>query len=286
MEESGRTKRKLRITVSAALLVASLVAGSYAVAGTAEFVQRTELPDGVELQPPLPDTSTYPAQLVLDDNSAESVVGVFGATSSQFLWFNRFTAGNVEISEIWVFFPAGQGVAAGDDIELVIYQDSDGDPTNGATHLFSLDTTVLVANGLDFSIYPIPPTEVEGDALVGVIPRFIESGVTPPVSPAALDTGASQGRSYLAFWLGDPPAVPTLPTDDDTVLLDDLVAGGGNWTIRAFGLPVAGIPVTEIPVATPAGLAILSLLLATAAFLILRQRRPSPGSDETTWRRR
>lgn len=281
MEESGRTKRGLHLAMSAGLLAASLVVAGLAVAGHAERVRSTPLElEGVDLQPPLPDTATFPEQLVLDDNSAEVAVGVFGATSRQFLWFNRFTAGNVELSEIWVFFPSGQGVTAGDDVQIVLYQDGDGDPANGADLLLAFDTTVQVANGTDFSIYPIAPTQVNGDALVGVIPRFIQSGVTPPVSPAALDTSASQGRSYLAFWLADPPVMPTLPTDDDTVLVDDLVVGGGNWTIRAFGNSVS-----DIPVATPAGLAILSLLLAAGAILVLQQRRLAPGR-ETTERRR
>ena len=299
MEESGRpnaerrlargawarpSKRGLCSALGVGLLTASLWFALAAVAGDSELVQVRELPElGGPLEPPLPPTTTFPTQLVLDDNTAESAVGVFGAASRQFLWFNQFAAvGEVEIEEIWIFFPTGQGVSAGDAIQLVIYEDADGDPANGATLLFTLDTTVQVANGIDFSIYPIAPTEVSGDALVGVIPRFIQSGVTPPVSPAALDVNATQSSSYLAFWLGDPPAAPTLPTDDDTVLVDALITGGGNWTIRAFG---ATVP-SEIPVMSPAGLAVLSLLLATAAFLILRQRRPSVGSDHSTWRRR
>ena len=286
MEESGRTKRaprlaSRRLAWGVALLAASLFVAGLAVAGTAELVRSTPLEiEGVDLEPPLPDLATFPEQLVLDDNTADAAVGVFGATSRQFLWFNRFTAGNVDLSEIWVFFPSGQGVSAGDDIQLVVYQDGDGDPTNGADLLLSVDTTVQVADGVNFSIYSITPTQISGDALVGVVPRFIQSGVTPPVSPAALDTGASQGRSYLAFWLADPPAMPTLPTDDDIVLVDALVGGGGNWTIRAFGTSVS-----DIPVATPIGLALLSLLLAVSAFLVLQQRRLAPGR-ETTERRR
>jgi hypothetical protein len=225
------------------------------------------------LQPPLPPATTFPSQLVLDDNSAESAVGLFGKNSRQFLWFNRFAAAGVELQEIWVFFPAGEGVSAGDDVQLVVYDDDDGDPTNGATLVLSLDVTVQVADGIQFSVYPIAPLQIEGEALIGVVPRFIVSGVTPPVAPAALDTTASQGRSYFAFWLGDPPALPELPPDDEIVLADDLLAFGGNWTIRAFGTAITA-PIVAIPAVSPTGLAVLALLIAlTAPFVLARPRR-------------
>lgn len=255
-----------------------LAAGAWA--GTGGLVQDLPLPVMANLQPPLPDTATYPLQLVLDDNSAESAIGLIGAGASrQFMWLNSF-AGSAELEEIWIYFPAGQGVSAGDAIQIVVYDDPDGDPANGADLVYSVDTTVQTADGVNFSIYPIPPTQIDGNALVGVIPRYIVSGVTPPTSPAALDTTASQGRSYLAFWLGDPPAVPDLPPDDEVMLVDSLVTGGGNWTIRAFG--VAAAP--DIPVATPSGLALLSLLLAAAAAFLIHQRRPWSGLS--AWRRR
>lgn len=228
-----------------------------------------------EAVPPLPPPSTYPVQLLLDDDTSDGAFGLGGQNARQFLWFNRFSpAAGFHLDEVWVLFPSGANMAAGDSVQIAIYEDPDGDPTNGANLLTSFDTTIQAADDNTFSIYPVAGSPVipsGSDLLVGVVPRFIASGVTSPTLPAALDTTATQGRSWIAAWTTDPPDPPVLvPLPDQTLsLVDAFVPGGGNFMIRAFGTEQA---VTEIPTLGGAGLGILALALFAAAAFLLRRR--------------
>lgn len=100
----------------------------------------------------------------------------------------------------------------GDEIELLVYLD-----------------------GNTFSIYPIPPLIVDsGEILLGVINRYFETGVdVPPTESAALDTTASQDRSYVAYWTGDPPPNPEFASAEGVVVLDGV--NSGNFMIRGLG---------------------------------------------------
>lgn len=233
------------------------------------------LAEGGEALPPLPD---FPVQLVLDDDAAESSFGVGFPAARQFLWFNQFDRGAVgafALEEIWVLFPPGNNVVPGAEVELVVYLDPDGDPTNGAQLLASYTETIQIVDGQTFSVYPLAmPLEIPdgGEVLIGVINRFVESGVTGETLPAAIDTSASQGRSWVAVWNGDPPAAPDLPSDNTFQLIDSFVPG--NWMIRGFGTPVDAVPVIEVPTLGGLGLALLVLLLAVAG---LRFGRRSAG---------
>lgn len=128
---------------------------------------------------------------------------------------------------------------------------------------------VQVADGATFSVYTLPdpvPFSGGGDILIGVVSRFVMAGVTPPTQPAALDTGISQGRSWVATWTGDPPDPPLLPPDQSLFLIDNLVAG--NWMIRGFGtLPIL------IPTLDTVGLALLVLFLAFFGWRRVRAAR-------------
>ena len=101
----------------------------------------------IEAVPPLPDTGTFPFQLVADDNNSEGSIGIGGATARQFLWFQQFSpADHFNLTEIWVLFPADPEITPGAAIQLAVYQDDDGDPTNGATLLTMFDEVVQVAD--------------------------------------------------------------------------------------------------------------------------------------------
>lgn len=223
--------------------------------------------------PPLPPTSLFPVQLVLDDDSSEGVVGVAGQTARQFLWFNRFTPGGpFVLEEVWVLFTPGPNMAVGNAIQLAIYADPDGNPANGAVLLASSNETIQALDGNTFSVYPLAvPVAFDGvgDILIGVVPRFIVSGVTSPTQPASIDTTASQGRSWLGVWSGDPPNPPVLvpPPDQQISTVDGFLPG--NWMIRGFGTPSQTI---AIPALGPGGLALLAGLLALAAAVVLRKR--------------
>lgn len=89
-----------------------------------------------EAVPPLPPPSTYPVQLLLDDDTSDGAFGLGGQNARQFLWFNRFSpAAGFHLDEVWVLFPSGANMAAGDSVQIAIYEDPDGDPTNGANLL-------------------------------------------------------------------------------------------------------------------------------------------------------
>ena len=217
-----------------------------------------------------PGEGGFPLQLVLDDGTAEGTIGVNSATAQQFLWFNQFTpdlSPPFQLEEIHVLFPPGVNMTVGDAVDLVVYVDPDADPTNGADLLAVIPETIQILDGRTFSVYPLSsPLIIEdpGDVLIGVISRFVQSGVDPPTSPAALDTTASQSRSWIAVWTGDPPASPDLPPDS---VLDPIdVIFPGNWMIRGFGEPSA------VPTMPYQALAALSVLLLLAGTLLLRWR--------------
>jgi hypothetical protein len=224
-----------------------------------------------EALPPLPSPVDFPIQLVLDDDGAEGSVGVTeGQGAKQFLFANRFTTGgSFVLEEIWVLFPAT--VPVGSAIELLVYTDADGNPVNGATLVASLPETVQVADGQTFSIYSAGDLELvdPGDVWLGVVPRYIVSGVTPPQLPAAIDGTASQGRSWIGVWTGDPPAPPTLTPVPDAIFQTIDGFTPGNWMIRGFGRLRS---LVEIPAAGPAGLAALVAALAAAGFALVRRR--------------
>ncbi len=228
-------------------------------------------PFPVQAIPPLPDPDVFPIQLVLDDDQADGVFGFASASARQFLWFQQFDSpGPFVLQEVWVLFPAEMDVPLGGDVQLVVYRDPDGDPTNGAELLAAWDGVIQAADGDTFSIYPLP-AELQmldpGDVLIGVVSRFFDTGSDPPPTrPAALDTTASQGRSWFALWAGDPPPSPDLAGALVVDLLDGAVSG--NWMIRGFGVPP---PVTAIPTLGHLGLVLLALLLGGAAVRRLRR---------------
>lgn len=247
--------------------------------GTGKLDDRWSIHRHTSTEAVAPLTRGVSHELVLDDGSVEADVGLSVGTARQFLWFNSFDAPNeidFAVDEIQVLFPAGPEIVPGAAVELVVFHDPDGDPTNGADLLGSFDDQVQVADGATFSIYTVdPPLAVpsgSGRVLVGVVNRFVESGVSPPSRPAALDTDSSAGRSWIATWVGDPPSPLALPPDDLLFTVDALEPG--NWMIRALGTSAT---VVEVPVLGASGAAVLALLLALVAAFGLRRRSEKPG---------
>lgn len=237
----------------------------------------------VRASPPLPGPGTFPFQLVLDDGVDEGVFGLVGANARQFLWFNRFAnPGPFVLEEIWVLVPSGTNAAVGEALQLVVYLDPDGDPANGAQLLAAYDEVIQTVDGITFSVFPLsPPLTVDGagDVLIGAVNRYFQTGVDPPpTEPAALDTTASQNRSYFALWAGDAPDPPDLATATVVDVLDGAVTG--NFLIRGFG---SGLPpsIGDIPVLGGAGLALLAALLGLAGAVQVR-RGVGVGSDRSS----
>lgn len=252
-------------------LVVAVVALAFApsIRG-ADFEWQFNPIDAVEVtNPPIPNVDV---QLMVDDDSVEGDFGVGGSLAQQFLWFNRFSPNlstPIRLNEIWVLFPAGPNMTVGADVQLVVYHDPDGDPSNGADFVASYSETIQSVDGDTFSVYPLAnPLEFHqaGDILIGVVNRFVVSGVTTSTRPAAMDNTASQGRSWLAVWTGDPADPPVLPADSIYQTIDGFVAG--NWMIRAFGDQVQ---IPAIPTHTNHGLMVLLSLLALTGVLLIRR---------------
>ena len=257
----------MRRLAIAFLVVVGAVAAP-AVAVELDWIFETTAPTD-QTNPPLPP---YPIQLILDDDAPEGVFGVGAQTAQQFLWFNRFSIpGPFSLQEIWVLFPAGTNMTVGQEVQLVVYLDPDGDPSNGADLLTTVTATIQAVDGVTFSVYALgsPLSIVDsGDLLVGVVERVVESGVTSPTAPASIDTTSSEGRSWLAVWTGDPPDPPLLPPDGIYTPVD--VFQTGNWMIRAFG---SQEQLPAVPDVDPRGIGLLVLLIATAGWLAVRGLR-------------
>ncbi len=235
----------------------------------------------VQAVPPQP--TTYSAPFVLDDNQQEGAFGVTsGLGASQFLWFNRFsTPGGspVRLEQVWVLFPSGANMAVGNAVQIVMYSDADGNPANGASLLANFDTTIQAADGNTFSVYNLAtPIELPtgADLLVGAVPRFITTGQTSPTNPAAIDTTATRGRSWVAIWSADPPNPPVLPPDALIAPIDTLRPGGGNWMIRAFGTQ---LPPAPVPAANTWALVLLAGVIVLAGMGASRRVRAAREAD-------
>jgi hypothetical protein len=178
--------------------------------------------------------------LVLDDGSMEDSVGVnSSAAAFQFIWLNRFTPAPSSfpfmLDTVSVFWPTGQ-VATGNAMQIVVYEDTDGDgnPQNAAL-LYAQDVTVQTVGAWNDYALTTPVALIgPGDVLIGFIDRFVNSGVTPPNYPAALDETSSVARSWVGWWNADPPNPPALPPNSTFDTIDDLGIPG-NWMIRGSG---------------------------------------------------
>jgi hypothetical protein len=199
----------------------------------------------------IPPVIEVPVSLVLDDASAENYIGLNDGTFGyQFIWLNRFTPVPSQfpfnLTNISVVLGA-TGVAVGDPIDLVVYEDTDadGDPSD-ATWLATYNVTVQFNDGLTWNVYPLTSPLLlsgPGDVLIGAINRYQVSGVEPADFPAALDLTATQQRSWVGAWSGDPPNPAILPPDAGGLwgLIDAWYPG--NWMVRGYGETVGGFDV-------------------------------------------
>jgi len=173
----------------------------------------------------------------LDDGGMEDSIGLNGG--GQFVWFNRFTPAPTDfpfkLSQISVVFPAS--VAVGDAVQLLVWQDADGNPGNGATLLHSQNVQVAVNDTVTWNNYQltVPLTLTgPGDVLIGLVNRSGSSGYSD--YPAAIDQTASQGRSWIGSYGGNVPEPPTFPAPSNWGVIDSLSASlAGNWLIRGMG---------------------------------------------------
>lgn len=176
-------------------------------------------------------------RFAVDDGSAEQYVGDFG----QFVWFNRFTPDPsvfpFQLEEVSVTFGVSQ-VNVGDPIEIVIYQDTDGDgdPGTGAELLANFRDEIQFNDGMRSSSYVLRLPVVftgPGDVLIGFVNRASFEGAGD--FPAGIDFSPSMGRSWFSSYLsGDVPVNPTFPGDHEWGLIDSFNIVG-NWVLRGRG---------------------------------------------------
>jgi len=177
--------------------------------------------------------------LILDDGIVDNNIGIGGTV--EMLFVNRFTpdpsAFPFAITEVSVWFSSSGNILVGDDITLVLYENTTGNtnPAVGSNFLASFDTTVQALDAWNVYSLPTPVTfNGPGDAIIGVIAQEV-----PGTSyfPGALDQTVSQGRSWVGWYLtSPPPSPPALPPTDTWTQID--VHFLGNWMIRASGWDV------------------------------------------------
>lgn len=176
-----------------------------------------------------------PVNLLVDDNTQEDCVGL--TAGGEFLFLNRFTpteypVGLTQIQTLWDTNQIGCNIPIGASFSLATYRDSDNNPANGATNVSSHPgLTVTVLNAFQTTTFPQANFAAgPGDILVCAVARAGMSSAGQ--FPAAMDTTASQVRSWAGFGgaIPQPPPIPfgTFGTIDSFGL-------PGNWMLRAQG---------------------------------------------------
>ena len=194
----------------------------------------------VETNPPVVDA---PVTLILDDGSRDNDIGLGGTI--EMLWVNRFTPAPTDfpfnLNQIQIYFSSIGLVNVGDDIVLIVYENTTGnaDPAVGANFLGAFPTTVQALD--TWNVYDLATPIFlggPGDVIVGAIGME-----TPGTSywPASIDQTATQARSWAGWWNASPPPTPPILPPDNWTLIDAYFPG--NWMVRGYGETAeAGIP--------------------------------------------
>jgi hypothetical protein len=164
-----------------------------------------------------------------------------GATPCTFLWLNRFspqpTDYPITLNTVQTIF-SSTGTAVGDTFDIYIYQDSDNDPTNGATFKGSVLGQTVASPQNSLQTITIPgglALTGSGDILIAMVTR------TPSPYPGSADDAvADQQRSWiggLGSTIANPPNLTALALEHPG---DALAGFDHNWIIRAQGTNASG----------------------------------------------
>ncbi len=186
----------------------------------------------VETNPPVVDA---PVTLILDDGSRDNDIGLGGTI--EMLWVNRFTPAAGEfpftLNQIQIYFSSVGLVNVGDDIVLLVYENTSGnaDPAVGSNLLAAIPTAVQALD--TWNVYDLAtPIALNGpgDVLIGAIGME-----TPGTSywPASMDQTTTQARSWAGWWNASPPPTPPLLPPENWTLIDAYFPG--NWMVRGYG---------------------------------------------------
>ena len=192
-------RRSGLISLLALVLVIPIFANGNHSAASASFTSKLNIQSGNHSNP-VADSPAGEISLVLDDGSVENAIGVVGGTSS-FIFFNRFTPDPslfpFELTSYQVFFQSAMGVSVGDEINLFVYEDADGNPANGATLLLNYPATIKALDTWNEYVPELAEPLVingPGDVLIGI--EALETLGTD-YFPASIDTTNSQQRSWI-----------------------------------------------------------------------------------------
>jgi hypothetical protein len=174
--------------------------------------------------------------LIIDDGSVENSIGIGGA--SQFIYLNRFTPGATEypflLNEVQVYFQTGTNMVAGDNFNIVVYENTSGntDPAVGSNLLYTTPVTLQTLDAWNVYTLPVPVLlNGPGDVLIGVIAQKLPGS---SYWPAALDQTVTQQRSWAGWWnTATAPDPAVLPPDNSWTLIDAYFPG--NWMVRGVG---------------------------------------------------
>lgn len=255
-----------------ALSAIAFVASSLAVAAGPNSIQLST--SGSHFAPTVvPNTPRGSIDFTLDDGSAEDNIGLTGG--GEFVWFNQFTANPADLpfnlNTVEIFFSTTGAINVGDALDIYVYTDADGDPTNGATFVGSaIGVSVQALDAFSsYTLTPAIPITAAGDILIAVVNRGM---LADGQFPAAIDTTASQGRSWVGLYAASPTNPPVIPAE--TMGTIDSFGFAGNWLIRASGTPAGGpAPVArELPTLSQWGLMLGAAGLALLGLFGVRRR--------------
>ncbi|MCC6285391.1 MAG: PEP-CTERM sorting domain-containing protein [Phycisphaerales bacterium] len=217
------------------MLRSALIVAALAGAASAQF--SSSLPNNTGGGSVGPAVSTY----LWDDGVSENSVGL--TSGGSLAWWNGFnTTANNQITSVEVTFGTAafagtSGLVGGEALEVAVWEDNDTNPTNGATLLATVFTTVNGAN-IDNDTFQ----SVAISATVGQPVFWIGVSLTHAAGtfPASLDASSpSLGRSWVN--------VGSASVDLGSALEMDSIGIPGVWMLRATAVPA------------PAGLAVIGL---------------------------
>ena len=131
-------------------------------------------------------------EFILDDGTLEDSVGL--TSGGDFIWGNYFSVSDdilpFTLDTVQVMW--NTSVAASDEVSVVVYHDPDRDPSNGATFVAQIASTVQVNDGQTWVNYEMEDVLISepGDILIAVVNRSGRSGYAD--YPAGIDEGSSK----------------------------------------------------------------------------------------------
>lgn len=200
-------------------------------------------------QPPPPNVACQSnvCNLQVDNFTASGPVpdAIGESPPGVFMWLNRFSPAPTDypitLNTVQTAFGAAN-TAVGDTFDIFIYQDSDSDPSNGATLVGSVRGQTIAAPQDSLQTITIPgglALTGSGDILVALVTR------QPSAFPASVDNGTSfEHRSWIGALQGQTVAsAPDLATLGFERIESLFPGFHFNWIIRAQGTNTSG-PIT------------------------------------------